>query len=269
MASTRKLFRPVRPLSSRFYTTEKNEDTFLHRLAKRFERYNPPGDSHAKLLTSQRHIYEMQVHNIRPDKLDEYMKIAEETLPKVHDEASLPVQLLGSWYTIIGPQDQAVHIWFYENGWDDVTFTHNKLHHDREWRDYVMHLRSLLRSRKSQMLMEFSFWGKPQPRKPGGIYELRSYSLKPGTLLSWGNEWQRGIKFRSEEKEAVGGWFSQIGKLYQVHHMWAYENLTRRKEIRENAWMRPGWEDVWAHTVPLVESMKSKVLLPASFSPLN
>lgn len=26
--------------------------------------------------------------------------------------------------------------------------------------------------------MEFSFWGKPQPRKPGGIYELRSYSLK-------------------------------------------------------------------------------------------
>eukprot|EP00118_Oscarella_pearsei_P001549 m.7733 g.7733 ORF g.7733 m.7733 type:complete len:270 (+) comp19489_c0_seq1:24-833(+) len=269
MAVTLAKIKPMRPFPMawcRFFASENKKNTFFGRLA---ERFNPPGDSHAKLLTSQNHIYEMQVHNIKPDKLEEYMKTAEETLPKVHEDAGLPVQLLGSWYTIIGPQDQAVHLWFYENGWDEVTKTHNSLHIDPTWRSYVMHLRSLLRSRESQMLMEFSFWGKPKPRKPGGIYEIRSYSLKPGTLLSWGNEWSRGINFRNESDEAVGGWFSQIGKLYQVHHMWAYDNLSRRKEIRENAWMRPGWDDVWAHTVPLVETMKSKVLLPASFSPLN
>lgn len=37
------------------------EDTFLHRLARRFERYKPPaGDSHSKLLASAKHIYEIQ-----------------------------------------------------------------------------------------------------------------------------------------------------------------------------------------------------------------
>ena len=30
----------------------------------------------------------------------------------------------------------------------------------------------------------------------------------------------RAIKYRQENNEAVGGFFSQIGDLYVVHHLW-------------------------------------------------
>ena len=30
----------------------------------------------------------------------------------------------------------------------------------------------------------------------------------------------RAIRFRQDGNEAVGGFFSQIGQLYMVHHLW-------------------------------------------------
>lgn len=30
----------------------------------------------------------------------------------------------------------------------------------------------------------------------------------------------RAIRFRQDNNEAVGGFFSQIGQLYMVHHLW-------------------------------------------------
>ncbi|KAK3743393.1 hypothetical protein QZH41_011308, partial [Actinostola sp. cb2023] len=42
----------------------------------------------------------------------------------------------------------------------------------------------------------------------------------PGALIEWGNNWGRAIKLRQKDNEAVGGFFSQIGELYMVHHIW-------------------------------------------------
>ena len=60
-------------------------------------------------------------------------------------------------------------------------------------------------------------------RNPSHIYELRSYHLKPGTMVEWGNYWAKAIKLRDyQHSEAYMGLFSQIGELYNVkvgcHH---------------------------------------------------
>jgi len=52
------------------------------------------------------------------------------------------------------------------------------------------------------------------------VYEVRNYVLKPGTMIEWGNNWARAISFRRENDEAFAGFFSQIGRLYNVHHIW-------------------------------------------------
>lgn len=52
------------------------------------------------------------------------------------------------------------------------------------------------------------------------MYEVRNYVLKPGTMIEWGNNWARAISFRRENDEAFAGFFSQIGRLYNVHHIW-------------------------------------------------
>ncbi|XP_016334381.1 protein NipSnap homolog 2-like [Sinocyclocheilus anshuiensis] len=78
----------------------------------------------------------------------------------------------------------------------------------------------MLLSRRNQLLLEFSFWNEPVPRDGPNIYELRSYQLRPGTMIEWGNYWARAISYRQHNREAVGGFFSQIGDLYMVHHLW-------------------------------------------------
>jgi len=40
----------------------------------------------------------------------------------------------------------------------------------------------MLRSRKNQILLAFSFWGDIKQRPGNSIYELRSYVLKVGSL---------------------------------------------------------------------------------------
>ncbi|KAG1649292.1 Protein NipSnap [Nymphon striatum] len=109
---------------------------------------------------------------------------------------------------------------------------------------------------------DFSFYYcKVKPR----IY------FQPGTMIEWGNNWARAINYRRavDNNVAVGGYFSQVGKLYNVHHIWAYKNLSKRKEIREATWRNPGWDQCVAYTVPLIETMESRLMVPASFSPLQ
>ncbi|NXC96448.1 NIPS1 protein, partial [Certhia familiaris] len=137
----------------------------------------------------------------------------------------------------------------------------------QEYLDFRKERSRMLLSRRNQLLLEFSFWNEPQPRQGPNIYELRTYKLKPGTMIEWGNNWARAIKFRQENQEAVGGFFSQIGELYVVHHLWgkgchpwgtpglggsgcqprplstAYRDLQSREETRNAAWRKRGWDE--------------------------
>lgn len=93
-------------------------------------------------------------------------------------------------------------------------------------------------SRASQLNQEFALFPTAPPHEKGGIFELRSYHLQPGTLLEWESTWfvnwlssnacsnigarRRGIEARRKFVAPVGAWFSQAGRLHQVHHLWQY-----------------------------------------------
>lgn len=78
----------------------------------------------------------------------------------------------------------------------------------------------MVRSRHLQYLLAFSYWPQIKKRDPSNIYEIRSYALKPGTMIEWGNNWARAINYRKNNDEPFAGFFSQIGRLYNVHHIW-------------------------------------------------
>lgn len=46
-----------------------------------------------------------------------------------------------------------------------------------------------LNSRESQLCQEFAFFPTAPPHSEGGIFELRKYQLKAGTLLEWELAW--------------------------------------------------------------------------------
>ena len=101
------------------------------------------------------------------------------------------------------------------------------------------------------------------------IYELRTYDLKPGTMVEWGNYWARAIKMRDfKHTEPFIGMFSQVGELYNVKHIWCYDSFNDRKEAREVVWKKQQmqWSEIIAGTMPLINHMTSRIMIPLDYS---
>jgi hypothetical protein len=107
----------------------------------------------------------------------------------------------------------------------------------------------------TQLTQEFNFWRVAPPAVTGGIFELRTYALKPGALLEWEHEWRVGLEARLKSGHSpIGAWFSQIGRLHEVHHIWKYDSLEQRRLKRQEAWEI----DTWSETVSKVGSLLSR-----------
>src|SRR5262245_53192700 len=67
------------------------------------------------------------------------------------------------------------------------------------------------------------------------IYEIRTYNFKPGMVNGWLQNWEKAYAVR-EKYSPLGGMFTvDIGPLNQVVHIWQYESLQQRADIRAAA----------------------------------
>ncbi|KAL0576703.1 hypothetical protein V5O48_005270 [Marasmius crinis-equi] len=222
---------------------------------------------HSRLVGRGKYVHEFEIHRVKPDKRKEYKEAAEKYYMGLVKDERLHVKLTGSWETEIGDKDAIFHILEYENygGYDKTCELINNSEHRKVYEEMLPYLTS----RTSQLNQEFAFFPTAPPHSQGGVFELRTYQLVPGTLLEWENTWRRGIEARRKFVAPVGAWFSQVGRLHQVHHMWQYSSLQHRKETREKAWQVDGWAETVDKTAQLAKTMDSFVLSPLSYSPLK
>lgn len=254
----------VRSFASTGPLSEK--DSWFSKLLVR--KIEPTKESHSRMLSDKEIIYALHTHNVRPGSMVDYLKNYKETVGLMEEKkANLSCNLVASWTVQVGDLDQCLHLWRYTGGFEKIDQAKADLFHDPEYLGLMKDRANYLRSRHLQYLLAFSYWPKIEMRTGTNIYEMRSYRLKPGTMIEWGNNWARAINFRKHNNEAFAGFFSQIGRLYNVHHIWCYESLQARKETREAAWRLPGWDECVAYTVPLIREMHCRVLSPTEFSP--
>jgi hypothetical protein len=222
---------------------------------------------HSRLVGRGKYVHGFATHRVKPDKVEEYKKAAERYYTGIKDDKELRVKLTGNWETIVGPMDTFHHVLEFENysGFDKTMSLIRKSEHAKAYEAMV----PFILNRNLQLCSEFRFLPTAPPHAEGGIFELRTYQLKPGTLLEWENAWRRGIEARRQFVAPVGAWFSQVGRLHQVHHLWQYPNLETRKEMRETAWQIDGWAETVHKTAQLAKEMDSFVLEPLPFSPLQ
>jgi len=222
---------------------------------------------HSRLVARGKYVHGFEVHKVKPSKVDEYKAAAKDYYASIKDDPELHVKLTGSWETVVGEQDTFYHILEYENyaGYDKTTAKIRNSDYLKAYQAMIPYLHS----RSSQLCQEFAFFPTAPPHTEGGIFELRKYHLKPGTLLEWEQAWRKGIEARRKFVAPVGAWFSQVGSLHQVYHMWQYPDLQTRKETREKAWQLEGWSDTVSKTAKFSKFMDSIILEPLSFSPLK
>ena len=126
----------------------------------------------------QSDAYELQVHNAKPECLEEYIKETGENLLRVHESKDHLMELVGSWTTLIGSNtDQVTHLWRFP-GYDGLNQCVTTLLEDKEWQRFRKSQGSKVISRSSQILLSFTYWPAPE-KKPnqGRIFEMRSYDL--------------------------------------------------------------------------------------------
>ncbi|BGP38860.1 hypothetical protein JCM10449v2_002798 [Rhodotorula kratochvilovae] len=221
-------------------------------------------EQHSKLVG--RHVQ----HKVLPQHVEQYKKLIEGYYRGIHESNEFDARLTGSWEIVVGDVDTFVHIWEYQ-GLGGFEHTKMAIRESRGHLQFFNHeILPLINSRTSQLCTEFKFFPVTEPQERGGIYELRTYDLKPGALLEWENEWRGGLEARvAAGHTPVACWYAGIGKLHTVHMIWHYESLEARREIRAASWRNDKWSNTVTRTVPLTQSMASNILRALPYSPMR
>jgi hypothetical protein len=103
------------------------------------------------------------------------------------------------------------------------------------------------------------------------IYEMRTYSIKIGKLQDYLKVFEEvGLPIISKYAKLVGYWYTEIGELNQIVHIWEYPSLDVRAERRKALYNDQEWLETFiAHAMPMLEKQESKILYSANFSPIK
>jgi len=210
-------------------------------------------------------IHERRTYTIQPAKFKDFVALTAKVGIKLRTKHS---KLVGYWTTEIGELNQVVHLWEYEN-FDHRTRVRAALAKDKAWHtQYLARSRPMIQRQESMVLVPADFWSFTPPTG-AGIYELRSYRLYPGKVPEWLGHFKTGLPARLKYSKPVAIWSSELGELNRVVHLWQYESLEHRAQLRKACMADPVWKQTVEKLQPLMQVMESKILVPTEFSPLR
>jgi NIPSNAP len=204
-------------------------------------------------------IYEIRTYGIAPGSLAE----VEKRFGEGYESRKKYSPLTAFLHTEIGPLNEVVHIWGYQD-LAERTRIRAEAAKDPNWPPKI---RDFVRTMRSEIVVPFDFVPAPQPGRMGPIFELRYYTLKPGTLPDVAKGWGEKLPDRMKLSPVVLAGGVEFGKANGFVHIWAYQSLDQRMQIREEArkkgvWPPPGGGD-------RLITQETKICLPAAFSPLQ
>jgi len=96
------------------------------------------------------------------------------------------------------------------------------------------------------------------------IYEVRIYTLRPGTLAEFEERYEKRLPLREKHSKLGAFWHTEFGPLNQVIHVYPYDDLQHRTRVRaamaqdaeRNA--LPGGQD-------LIVAQEAEIMNPAPF----
>ena len=203
-------------------------------------------------------IYEVRTYTLKPGSVAEAEKRFGEAIP-ARDKHS---KLGAFWHTEIGPLNQIIHVWGYES-----------LQHRTEVRaaaaketGWPPKIQEFIETMDSEIFIPAPFMRPLGNQTLGGIYEMRIYTYRPGTMGQVLKIWGEAIAEREKLSPLAACWSSELGGLNKFAHTWAYKDLAERAKIRAESQKLPNWPP---KTREFLVSQQNKILIPAAFSPMK
>jgi hypothetical protein len=99
------------------------------------------------------------------------------------------------------------------------------------------------------------------------IVEHRMYTLHVGKVAEYMKIYQdEGLAIQSRILGAPVGWYyTEIGTINRIIHMWMYEDLNDRRDRRAKMAADAGWQAYLQKIQPLIITQESMILNPAPF----
>ena len=94
------------------------------------------------------------------------------------------------------------------------------------------------------------------------IHEIRTYDLKPRTVEMFGENTKSKLQKRLEYSDLGGFWYTDMGPLNQVVHIWPYRDANHRSDVRSKAISDGIWPP---DNDDLILNMQSDIMVPAVF----
>ena len=96
------------------------------------------------------------------------------------------------------------------------------------------------------------------------IHEFRTYDLNPGSLAQYYKNTTPMMEKRLEYSPLVGYFHTEVGLLNRVLHIWEYEDLNERADVRSKV-VKDG---IWPPpNKGIVENQQVDIFMPAPFMP--
>ena len=94
------------------------------------------------------------------------------------------------------------------------------------------------------------------------IYEIRTYTLKPGSVQAYEENFAEALSERIKLSPLAAFWHTEIGPLNQVVHLWPYNDANHRSQVRGDAVSDGIWPP---DNSDLILNMQSDIMVPAVF----
>ncbi len=205
-------------------------------------------------------------------------------------EISLPIRqrhgvTLAGWYwSEIGALNQVVHIWGYNDA-KHMREAQEAFHSDPEWtQKYVPRAQPLVETQKTWIMNSPGFApiypvngdvpadGTPEfMKKNKMVFDFRMYTFKPGAIPAYMAAVEEvAIPIRKRHGVKLAGWYySDVGELNQVTHIWAFDDLKHLKEAKDAVAADPEWTGTYVPRVSgLLVAQNTYLMNTAEFGPV-
>jgi len=96
------------------------------------------------------------------------------------------------------------------------------------------------------------------------IYEVRTYTLQPGTVAEFEKRYAQRLALREKHSKLGAFWHTEIGALNQVIHVYPYDDLQQRTAVRDAL-----AQDTARAQIPsgreFVVAQEAEIVVPAPF----
>ena len=204
-------------------------------------------------------IYEFRTYKLKVGSMGKFEENFAKALP-IREKHS---KLTACWHTEIGPLNQIIHVWAYED-----------MKHRAEVRAAAAaepgwpppgddeHIVTM----ETEIVIPAPFQQPIEPGHHGNFYEMRYYDTLPNTMPEIMEVWGAKLPGRLKYSPLFFCGYTEMGSLNRLIHIWAYEDMKQRSEIRAAAVAAGDWPPA---TGKFLISMNNKIMVPSSFSPVH